>query len=557
VNTGLLEFLVPSVTTSLRGYGAQQLGNDLSAGVSASLVTLPLALAFGMLAGVGPIAGLYGAIAAGLLSSLFGAPRGLISGPTAAVSMVVGVVVASSAGNLSEAFTIVMFAGALQITLGTLRLGKYVAYAPASVVSGLMIGVGVVILITQSLQFLSPLSPVRGIAGAVTPLATLEEIAINWRWLAFSLVAFLMIIVWPKRFARYVPAPLGVLVIGTALSMSSATDIPTIGGLSSGTIAFVVPSIPPGQIPHIFQAALVVALLGSVSTFQTLQLAKSVTGSEYDTDRELVAQGIATLGAGMIGALPGAAAMTRTITSLQFGGRTSVSGILSAVLLSGLALGAGPFIAHVPLAVLTAILLKVGWDLIDWEWLRQARSAPLEETVLMSVTFGSTVLVDPMFALAVGVILAGFVNFRSRALQRIEWHQQLTFSDESDVLTAYEDDLLHPFENRVTVTLLHSSLSYAAALELARRDTQAKEQGGVVVYDLSHSTYIDRNIALAIREMIDLTQGHGRRVMLSGLQGYATRALNRTGIFERLPRGQCFDTRKAAIEAAVAYCRAN
>lgn len=554
----LLELFAPAIVNTVHsGYASQALWNDVSGGLATAFVALPLALAFGTVAGVGPIAGLYGAIATGFFASLFGATHAQISGPTAPVSVAMGAVVASSAGNLAEAFTVVMLAGALQILFGAVHAGKYVALTPESVVSGFMTGIGVVVIIVQTQPFLGQPDVPHGVFGAIGALMAVDVATADFRTFVFAVASLLLIVLWPKRIGHIIPAPLGILIIGTALSISVVRSVPVIGAVSESSLSFIAPSVPITELPRVFRTAFILALLAAINTFLTSRAASSVTKSVYDADKDLVGQGMGNLAAGMIGALPGAGATMRTIVNLRSGGRTPVAGMLSAIVLLSLAFGIAPLIARVPIAVLAAILVKVGWDMIDWGYLRRLRRGPCEEFVIMSVTFGLTVLVDLMTAVVVGIILSAFVNSRWLAERRFKVHQQLAGAAEPDLLTFYEKGLLRTVEDRVAITLLRGSFSYASARELARRDTQPAAPGDVVIYDFSHSTYVNESVALTVCELIDLAQKRNRQVIVSGLHGYALKALDRVGALDRVPDAYRFDQRKAAIESAVAYCLAS
>jgi SulP family sulfate permease len=208
----------------------------------------------------------------------------------------------------------------------------------------------------------------------------------------------------------------------------------------------------------------------------------------------------------------------------------------------------------VPNALLAAILMKVGWDIVDWGYLRRARHLPLEKVVVMLVTLALTVFVDLITAVAVGIILASFVNSRWLAVEQLKGLRQSADADALDVLTAEEKALLRETNGRVLVTLLHGSFSYASARDLAHRDTQTATPGDVVIYDFTHAGYVDPSAAMAMDEMIDLSQRHGRHVILSGLKDHAYRALKGMRALDRVAAGQQFADRTDAIQAAVAFC---
>jgi len=547
--------LTPGVVSLLReGYGAKALRHDLFGGITAAVVALPLALAFGVASGAGPIAGLYGAIATGFFAAFFGGTRAQVTGPTGPMTVVMGAVVAAHASSLPEAFTIVMLGGLLQVLFGFLRIGSYVTYTPASVISGFMSGVGVIIVIIQSLPFIGLPSAENGVLGALEALSSVSLSDVGWQAPVVATISLLLLIFWPGRIAHIVPAPLGALVIGTVLA-GVLSGVPVLGPVPSALPQLVVPIVSFDFFVQAAQPAFILALLGSVDSLLTSLVADSITKTQHDSDKELVGQGIGNCIAGLIGAIPGAGATMRTVVNIRAGGRTPIAGMIHAALLLGVALGLGPVVGIVPTSVLAAILMKVGWDIIDWRYLKRIRRLPREKVAVMLVTFALTVFVDLVTAVAVGIILAGFVNSRWLAEEQIKGLRQSADADELEALSVEEKEMLRQAEGRVLLTMLHGSFSYASARELARRDIQAAGERDVVIYDFSHAGYIDPSAALAIDDMVDLSQRHGRLVILASVPQQAARALDGMGVFDRVPPEQRFDTRHAAIERAVEFCR--
>lgn len=525
--------------------------------MTAAVVALPLALAFGVASGAGPIAGLYGAIAVGFFASLFGGTPAQVSGPTGPMTVVMGAVVASHASSLAEAFTIVMLGGMLQILFGLLRVGKYVEYTPYSVVSGFMTGIGVIILIIQVLPFIGLPTAAGGVPGTLGTLAGLDPAAIDLRTLGFAAACLLLIVYWPKALHSRLPAPLGVLALGTAVAVFLMPTMPEIGEVPRGLPSLVMPVLSAAELPQLVQAAFILALLGSIDTLLTSLVADSITRGQHDADKELVGQGIGNTIAGLLGALPGAGATMRTVVNVRAGGRTPVSGMLHAIILLALALGLGPVVSHVPHAVLAAILMKVGWDIIDWGYLKHMRRAPREKFVIMLVTFALTVFVDLIIAVAVGIILASFVTSRGLAQEQLKGLKQSINADELEPLSDEERRLLRSVNGKVFVTLLHGSFSYASARELVRRAETKATGHEVAVYDFSSVGWVDTSAALAIDQMIELSRSKKLRVLVAGLQGPVLHTLDGLGVLEHVPAEQRFAVREDAIRAAVAFCRAN
>ena len=164
-------------------YSLQALRGDLFGGVTAAVVGLPVALAFGVASGLGALAGIYGAIAVGFFAAVFGGTRSQISGPTGPMAVVMAVIVTSHADSLAEAFTIVIMAGMIQILLGLMRIGRFVAFTPYSVISGFMSGIGIIIILVQTLPFLGSRSCDRRAVGRGARMAErYRQCQLRARW---------------------------------------------------------------------------------------------------------------------------------------------------------------------------------------------------------------------------------------------------------------------------------------------------------------------------------------------------------------------------------------
>ena len=190
-------------------YDLETLRGDLFGGVTSMVVALPVSLGFGIASGMGAAAGLYGAIAVGFFSSVFGGTRSQISGPTAPMTVAMAVVLTSHASSLAEALTVVVLAGLLQVLLGVSRIGRFVAYTPHVVVSGFMSGIGVIIMLMQSL----PLLGASGATGrpdrcACTGASGGRECDIDTSAFAIGAVTLAVGFLWPRRFSRFAPGAL-------------------------------------------------------------------------------------------------------------------------------------------------------------------------------------------------------------------------------------------------------------------------------------------------------------------------------------------------------------
>jgi len=232
------------------GFRTDNLKGDIYGGLTAGIVALPLALAFGEASGAGPIAGLYGAIIVGFFASLFGGTDSQISGPTGPMVVVFAGVYAALEGNPSLVFTTVVLAGVLQIAFGVLKLGQYIRLVPYPVISGFMSGIGCIIIALQTSRLFGH-EPEGG--GTIPALIEIPGAVIdpNFAALGIGLLTLLIVFKWPAAFGKIVPAPLAGLIIGTVVSLLVA-GAPILGDIPTGLPSFIMPSLSQDTLLIIF-----------------------------------------------------------------------------------------------------------------------------------------------------------------------------------------------------------------------------------------------------------------------------------------------------------------
>ena len=505
--------------------------DDVFGGVTSAIVMLPLALAFGVASGLGPVAGIYGAVAVGFFAAAFGGTPAQISGPTGPMTIAMAAIVTLYAHDLATAFTIVMLAGLIQISLGFLRVGRFVGYTPYSVISGFMTGIGVIIIILQVVTILGA-EPIPG--GPLVQIAAWPEAIMNPNPhdLAVGLTALAICVFWPRRIRRFLPPALAALTIGTCIAFFGLTEARTMGAIPAGLPAFQAPQIELDSIGHFLEPALILALLGSIDSLLTSLIADSQTRTRHNPDRELVGQGLGNLAAGILGALPGSGAPLVTVTNIRAGGRSPLAGILTAVLLLGLLLGFGWIAEPIPLAVLAGILIKVGWDIIDWRFVVHLRAIRLEYVLIMLLTFLVTVFVDLVTAVALGLIVASVVRSRDLTQNELEGVLSLPVLDFDFLPSLAEID---PYNLPVGFIKLRGSFSIASANELTRVIAADIEDHDVIILDFSETTSVDDSAALAIEELVQSAIDDDTACVVSGLSGDVARTLQSLKVFHRVP----------------------
>ena len=532
------------------------LRGDLFGGLTAAIVALPLALAFGVASGAGPTAGLYGAILTGFFAALFGGTPAQVTGPTGPMTVVMATVftklIAQNPENgLAMAFTAVMLSGVFQILFGLMRLGRFITLMPYSVISGFMSGIGFIIVMLQIGPLLGHPAP-SGVNEAIQQLpAVLAQPQPAAAGL--GILTLVMVFGWPQRLARVVPSPLAALIVGTAVSMVvlAPSDIARIGEIPQGLPQLQWPRLNLEQMRAIVGYGLVLATLGAIDSLLTSLVADNITRTQHNSEQELIGQGIGNLLSGLFGGLPGAGATMRTVINIHAGGQTPLAGMFHAVILLCIMLWAGEITAQIPHAVLAGILIKVGMRIIDWSFLWRVCQVSQRATVVTYGVLLLTVFVDLITAVAVGAFVANMLTIQrltSLQIEKVRAVQQPE-DDPEVVLTPEEGHLLRQCAGRVLLIQISGPMSYGAARTIAFHMGRDYE---VLILDLSRVPLIGVTASLTIEKEVKAAYcQRRRRIYIVGAQGQVADRLRRFKVQNALPAGNFLPTCNAALQLAL------
>ena len=535
----------------------RNLRGDIFGGLTAAIIALPMALAFGVASGAGPAAGLYGAVLVGFFAALFGGTPTLISEPTGPMTVVMTAVIAHlTASNpengLAMAFTVVVMAGIIQIILGALKLGRYVTLMPYTVVSGFMSGIGIILIILQTAPFLGQASPKGGVIGTVQNIPNLiANIQPVETFLGVLTIAILVFS--PKQINKYVPPQLTALIIGTLVSIfffGNVEGIRRIGEIKAGLPEFQMPVFSALEFQGMLIDALVLGMLGCIDALLTSVVADSLTRTQHDSNKELIGQGIGNIVSGLFGGIAGAGATMGTVVNIQAGARTAVSGITRALILLVIVLWAAPLTSVIPLAVLAAIALKVGINIIDWSFLKRAHKVSPKAALIMYGVIILTVFVDLIVAVGVGVFVANILTIERLSNLRSEDVKTITDADDAIHLNDVERDLLDRANNRVLLFRLEGPMIFGVAKAIAREQTAMKDHD-VLILDLTNVPHMGVTSSLALENAIKEAIDNGRHVFIVGAEGKIKQRLQKLGILNMLPPHHIVMEREEALKQAL------
>jgi SulP family sulfate permease len=521
---------------------------DLYGGITSAVVALPLALAFGVASGAGALAGLYGAICVGFFAATFGGTPSQVSGPTGPMAVAFAAVLIEFGDEPVMAFTVVMMAGILQALFGVFRLGHYINFVPSSVMSGFMSGIGLIIIILQLAPMVGHPAPDGAMLRKITELPALLAQPVGAA-LALGVITLLIVFLIPARVARIAPPPLVALVAGTLLGVSVFRGAPTIGEIPTGWPELQFPHFNPDRLATMLRFALVLAFLGSIDSLLTSLVADRKSGTEHDSDRELIGQGIGNVVSGFLGGLPGAGATMRTMANLRSGGRTPLAGALHSVVLLAVVLGLGGLAEMIPLAVLAGILLKVGIDIVDWHYLKLAIKAPRPGVVIMLVTLLLTVLVDLVTAVGMGFLMAALLFLKRSSDAQLRDAKLVSKPDEAAGFSDEENEILARSNGRITVFEVEGPMAFGSAKAIAHMLTHSGTKEHLII-DFAAVPFIDSTAALALDEVFLRMNEKHFSVAICCARDEALQKMKDLGILRDLPPDGIFSSRLEAMRHA-------
>ncbi len=493
------DFLQRFADTNLRG--------DLFGGVTTAIISLPLALTFGVASGAGPAAGLYGAVLVGFFAALFGGTRTLISEPTGPMTVIMTAVVthviASDPENgLATAFAVVVVAGLTQIVFGVLRLGRFITLMPYSVISGFMSGIGILLILLQLGPLLGQDAPEGGAIGVLRGLPQLIA-GIEAREVLLSAVALAFLLGMPRRWRHHVPPHLLALVGGSLVALVFFQDdaLRRIGDIPMGLPEFRWPHFGAAHASTILVDGMILGMLGCIDTLLTAMIADSLTRQQHQSNRELVGQGVANVVSGLFGGLPGAGATMGTVVNIQVGARSPLAAILRSLLLLLVILAIAPLLSGIPLAVLAAIAVKVGIDILDWSFLKRAHRVSRSATTIMYGVMALTVFVDLIVAVGLGVFIANILTIERLSRIQSESIHPIDSSGQDLPLSEAEQALFDKGQGRILLLHLTGPMIFGVAKAIAREHAEFSRAGALVI-DVSTVPLMSTTVALALENMI-------------------------------------------------------
>jgi SulP family sulfate permease len=564
---------------------------DIFGGSAAAVITIPLCIAYGLIAfaplGSGfatqaAFIGILSAFFTCLTASLLGGTPVLITAPTAALTLVISSVIGYLAASplLSdipgkEAIIIalmslcVLTAGVVQLVFATFRLGNLVKYVPYPVMAGFMNGIAVLLILKQIRPLIgvtskTPLLEIVLHPGIIEPLTCLVGIATLAMILFFS------------HLFKSLPGSFVGLLGGTALYygirfFSGPDNIgPTVGRIDfqvikplvfQGLFEQVSLLNPAPLIPTLLIAGVMIGLVGSMESLLSAVVADDLTGSRHNSNRELFGQGAGNTISAMFGCLPGAGSIPKTLDNYRAGGRTRLSGILASLVIILIMIFLGPYIGMIPLTVFAAIVVSIGIEMVDgWSvhLLRQLTKASLHRKSIIGnllVAFAVTVLmvsVNLVLAIGIGIFIASalFISKIGKSTVRRKFFGNQIHSKR---IRGREDGkILDRLGEKIVVFELHGPIFFGSGDNLSKEIHDSMEDARYCILDLKRVNEIDTTGAKSIIRASRALQREDKKLLISYL--HERRALRKflavIGFEQELGEDRIFPDTDTALEMA-------
>ncbi|MBO02428.1 MAG: hypothetical protein CMG35_07285 [Candidatus Marinimicrobia bacterium] len=541
-----------SLTTNIQG--------DILAGITVGIIALPLALAFGEISQLGPIAGVWGAIVGGIIGGLFGGCMVGISGPTApkaaqiAAFMSFFVIGTTNEPDLTAAFSIIFISGLILVILSLLNVSRFIHYTPYSVIAGFMCGIGLIVILTQMNAFIG-LEVEKNIHDVFNNLGS-SLANVNIEALVVSVPSLLILFLWPfleksSKYLTKIPSPLVALIIGTTIAHSFKLDIPFIGdkilnASGQNIFSFYIPDF--SRLKDFFGPALALAGLAVLDSLLSCKVADNMIGDRHSSDRETFGQGMANMAAGLVGGVTTATATMRTVANIKFGGKTPLSSIVHGLTLLAILLGLSSFVAAIPAACLAAILFKVGIDIMDYRILPVIRKIPKTDLLIFCVVLFITVYEDLMVAIAIGIciaIIANFKQFKSSLPLSNQYSSKTfahsNFSKKDNKFASTNEDLVQIFDIRGPV--------FFGSVESLLRAYSALPAHKILLMDIRKITSLDITGAYALEDLIHQLRKKGISTYVICTQVKIKTTLKNLNIIENMGSDRYLNSPNKALPA--------
>lgn len=517
---------------------------DIVAGITVGAVALPLALAFGVASGADAAAGLITAILAGIVIAGLGGGSFQISGPTGAMSAVL--IVLAQRHGLSGIWVASVIAGFFLVLLGLFRLGRYVSFIPSSVITGFTSGIALIIAIGQLDNIVGVTTPpAESALGKLWVYLTHPPVP-DWHTLLITGVVILTMVVLP-RLTRAIPGSLAGLALALLLSTGMGWQIHVIGDIPHTLILdqrLAWSTIPWNELSDLLAPAVAIAALGALESLLCGAVGANMTGAPFDSNQELVGQGLGNMLIPFFGGVPATAAIARTSVAIKSGAVTRVTSFIHALVLLLSVFVLSPLISRIPLAALGGVLIVTAWRMNEWETIHFfSRRGVRHALASMLITMLATIALDLTQAILIGIAISALIYLR----QSTESVSISSAPVDTDRIRSRGHNLLEA-STTTHVYYLSGPLFFASVHTVLEAFETAHDYRSIII-SMRGVPLVDAMGVQAVTQIIEEQHRRGGTICLSGLQPGVEKIFAQAGVLALVGQQNIFWSADQAITA--------
>lgn len=471
------------------------LKGDIFGAIIASIIAFPQALAFGVASGMGASAGIWGAIILSLFAGVLGCNLPFVSGPTGPVAIITATVVALCGGNITSIVSVLLLASVFQMIISVTPVPRMIKYVPYPVISGFLTGIGLIIILLQ----IAPL--VGGVAQSSTIKALMSYPSVfahvNLHALVLGLGTLVILFFTPKVITKFVPAQLLALIVMTGVAYYFGFNVEKISVLSFSLPHLYMPDFSLEMLTKNIPIALTLAFIATSESLLTGIIMDSLTKIKHNSKRLVMAQGFGNLFCAMTGSMMGSAATMRSVAAVKIGGKTRLCTILSALMLGVVLFKLTGFISQIPISVLAAILIKIGYDILDLKVLKVLKFAPKDDLYVLISVLLLTVFYNLIFALGIGIILASLLYAKRIA---DDTNVKVTHYNHIDY-TPYEERVEKESHYQIRILHIDGQFFFGSITQIVSHFDEMLETKYIIL-NYSSNTELDMSAIFALEDII-------------------------------------------------------
>ncbi|SHI42372.1 SulP family inorganic anion transporter [Propionispora hippei] len=543
-----------AIRIPIKRYFTRCFKRDLVSGLTVGVVSLPLAMAFAIASGVKPEYGIYTTIIAACLVALLGGTKFQVSGPTGAfIPILLSIVLTYGYENLLVAG---FLSGLLLIAMGLLGMGSLIKFIPRSVTIGFTAGIAVTIFTGQIVNFLG----LSGVERHESFIATMRDIGAhlytaNIYSVITASICLAVILITPRFFPRLPGALIGILVSTAVTTIFYPHEVTTIasafGGIPSGLPQLIIPEVSIDKIEQLFQPALTIAILGAIESLLSAVVADGMAGTQHNSNKELIGQGIANLVSPLFGGIPATGAIARTATNIKTGAATRYSVVISGIFVFFTLLLLAPYAGLIPLSSMAPVLMLVSYNMSEHQAFADIVRVRTFSSVVLLISFVLTVFVNLTIAVEVGLLLA-MMLFVKR-MSEITAVKPVVFDRSSNLIEVVDDEVPEEYScPQISIYSIDGPLFFGAAQMFSQSVMKMiNYEPSIIILRMSKVSIIDITGENHLRKIIERLRIRKITVLIAGLQGQPKKKLETTGLYDDIGENHFFPHTINAIDYAM------